>query len=382
MRQGNHGLMLDLPNMLTRRGITARTVATVALPTLALAGLGALRPARAQTPADVQRAEWIAFRGRFMTPEGRIVDTGNQGISHTEGQGWALMSAVRADDRASFDRILSWTVQFLRRPQDELFAWRFRPSASNPVDDPNNATDGDLFIAWALLEAGERWGNRDHTARGQAMARDILRLLIRSAGPFTVLLPGVRGFERGDHTVVNPSYYAFPAIRALARAAPDPAWLRVSADGVTLMRRGRFGRWGLPPDWLAVRGSDGLLTLPGDWAPRFSYDAVRVPLYMAWMGLANEPGLIGAAEFWNDPRHRQMPAWTDLTTNSVSPYAASPGIGAVAALAMAHRARNQAVAGRATRHPMPGTSVPAMPDYYSGALSLLSTLAARDSGLI
>jgi len=358
--------------MLTRRAIAA-------MPTLAIFGRA---PARAQSPTDLQRAEWVAFRERFMAPEGRIVDTGNRGISHTEGQGWALMSAVRADDRASFDRILSWTVQLLKRPQDELFAWRFRPNASIPVDDPNNASDGDLFIAWALLEAGERWGSRDHVAHGHAIARDMLRLLIRRAGPYTVLLPGVRGFERSDHTVINPSYYAFPAIRALAQVAPDPDWLRVAADGVTILRRGRFGRWGLPPDWLAVRGNDGLLTIPGDWPPRFSYDAVRVPLYLSWMGLGTEPGLVGAAEFWNDPRHRRLPAWTDLTTNSVSPYPASPGIGAVAALATAHRVGGSGATGRAGRLAMPGTGIPAMPDYYSGALSLLSTLAARDSGLI
>ena len=194
------------------------------------------------------------------------------------------------------------------------------------MDDPNNATDGDLFIAWALLEAGERWRNRGYTSQGMAMARDILRLLVRRAGPYTVLLPGARGFERADHTVINPSYYAFPAIRALAQAVPDPAWLRVAADGVALMRSARFGRWGLPPDWLAVGRVDGVLTLPGDWAPRFSYDAVRVPLYMAWVGLGGEPGLTGPSDFWNDPRHRHMPAWADLTTNSTSPYAASPGI--------------------------------------------------------
>lgn len=356
----------------------SRRAALLALPAAGLASLLAPGLAAAQAPSDMQRAEWLAFRERFMMPDGRIIDTGNQNVSHTEGQGWAMMSAVRADDRASFERILQWTVATLRRPQDELFSWRFRPGASNPVDDPNNATDGDLFIAWALLEAGERWGNAEHTAQGTAIARDILRLLVRRAGPYAVLLPGARGFERADHTVINPSYYAFPAIRALARAVPDPAWLRVAVDGVTLMRQGRFGRWGLPPDWLAVSRVDGVLTLPGDWAPRFSYDAVRVPLYMAWVGMGREPGLTGPADFWNDPRHRHMPAWTDLTTNSTSPYAASPGIAGVAALAMARR---PAGPGRANRLAMPGTAVPAMPDYYSGALSLLCTLAARDSGL-
>ncbi|UPY36977.1 glycosyl hydrolase family 8 [Sediminicoccus sp. KRV36] len=368
-------MTLVAPPASDRPGLPRRA-ALFSLPALALVpGM-----ARARAPSDMQRAEWFAFRERFVMPEGRIIDTGNQNVSHTEGQGWAMMSAVRADDRESFERILAWTVTTLRRPQDELFAWRFRPGASNPVDDLNNATDGDLFIAWALLEAGERWGNREYTAQGVAMGRDILRLLVRRAGPYTVLLPGARGFERADHTVINPSYYVFPAIRALAQAVPDPAWLRVAADGVVLMRSGRFGRWGLPPDWLAVRRVDGLLTLPGDWAPRFSYDAVRVPLYMAWVGLGNEPGLTGPADFWNDPRHRHMPAWADLTTNSTSPYAASPGISGVAALATARR--QGPAPHRGSRLALPGSSVPAMPDYYSGALSLLSTLAARDSGLI
>ena len=353
-----------------RRSLLAAAPALALLP----------RAARANAAAEIQRAEWAAFRDRFMAPEGRIVDTGNQNISHTEGQGWAMLSAVRADDRAAFERLHAWTMGTLRRGQDELFAWRFRPGASNPVDDPNNATDGDLFIAWAMLEAGERWGQRDHAAQGNAIARDILRILVRRAGPYPVLLPGARGFERVDHTVINPSYYAFPAIRALAQAVPDPAWLRVAADGVALLRGGRFGRWGLPPDWLAVRRADGLLTLPGDWAPRFSYDAVRVPLYMAWVGLEDEPGMTGPAGFWNDPRHRHMPAWADLTTNAISPYVASPGISGVAVLATSRRAG--AAGQRVGRLPMPGTAVPAMPDYYSGALSLLSTLAARDSGAV
>lgn len=355
--------------MTHRAGLSRRT-ALLALPALGLA------PAVAAAAEEVQRAEWIAFRDRFMLPDGRVIDTGNQNVSHTEGQGWAMLSAVRADDRESFERLLRWTNATLRRPQDELFSWRFRPGASQPVEDPNNATDGDLFIAWALLEAAARWGEPGHAAQGMAIARDILRLLVRRAGRYTVLLPGVHGFERADHTVINPSYYAFPAIRALARAVPDPAWLRLAADGVALMRQGRFGRWGLPPDWLAVSRWDGTLTLPGDWAPRFAYDAVRVPLYLAWAGMYREPGLTGPADFWSDPRHRHLPAWTNLTTNATSPYAASPGIAGVAALAMAARG-----AGR-PRLALPGTAVTAMPDYYSGALSLLGTLARRDSALI
>lgn len=339
---------------------------------LALPALAAAR-ARAQSAEDLQRLDWGNFRDSFMAPEGRIVDRENQGVSHTEGQGWGMLAAVRAGDRASFDRLRGWTMRLLKRPGDELFSWRFQPHAARPVDDPNNATDGDLFIAWALLEAGDRWGPREYTRQGQAMARDILRLLVGQAGPYTVLLPGIQGFRRDDHLVVNPSYYAFPAIRALAAAVPDPAWLDLTADGVALLRQGRFGRWGLPPDWLLVRRADGQVALSADWPPRFSYDAVRVPLYMAWVGLGGEPGLTGPAQFWADREHRHLPAWVDLTNNRISPYAASAGIADVARLATAHRSRGEFNLAQRLGY--------AAPDYYSAALSLLSVLAARDSGM-
>lgn len=321
---------------------------------------------------DLLRQQWWQFRNRFMAPDGRIIDTGNRNISHSEGQGWGMLVALAADDRASFERIWGWTRHTLNRPRDALHAWRFRPQAASPVEDINNATDGDLFLAWALLEAGRIWGVGAHTDAGQAIGRDILRLLVRPAGGMALLLPGARGFERRDHIIVNPSYYCFPALRILAAGVPDPAWLRVAGDGLSLLRAARFGRWGLPPDWLAVNKQDRRLTLPSNWAPRFSYDAVRVPLYLGWAGLGQEPAVRAAADFWADSSHRQIPAWTDLSSNAVSPYTASPGIAAVAGFAA-----------QMARRPLPANDIRAadsMPDYYSGALSALVSLARRDSG--
>lgn len=320
------------------------------------------RPGRANASA------WPAFRDRFMASEGRVVDTGNRGISHSEGQGWAMLAAARADDRAAFALLWRWTRQHLRRPHDALSAWRFRPG--HGVDDMNNATDGDLFIAWALLEAGARWNEPELARQGEAVARDILRLLARPAGRFLVLLPGAHGFEHAAHTVVNPSYYAFPAIRALARAVPDPAWLRLAADGLALLRDGCFGRWSLPPDWLAVpRGEGELAPAPG-WPARFSYDAVRVPLYLAWAGLHGEPAANRATRFWFDPVHRRLPAWADLATDGVSPYAATSGISAVAHF----------MQGLQTGRPVTMLRPGGQGDYYSAALQLLVGLA--DSGRI
>lgn len=126
---------------------------------LALLLLGS-RPVWAQ-PGPVA-AEWAKYRDRFVTAEGRVLDTGNKEVSHTEGQGWAMLFAEAAGDRASFDKLWQWTRDNLQRRDNALFSWRFDPADGKaPVADPNDASDGDILIAWALIRAGNRWRNRN-----------------------------------------------------------------------------------------------------------------------------------------------------------------------------------------------------------------------------
>jgi endoglucanase len=336
---------------------------------LGLAALAA--PAAAVSPLSLDRAQWAVFQARYITPDGRVVDTGNGGISHSEGQGWAMLFAVRMDDRAGFDRVLGWTRRHLRRAGDQLHAWKLNPAQGRAPDDQNNATDGDLCIAWALLEAGDRWGDAAYTQLGTAITRDILRLLVVRVGKYAVLLPGVRGFDRPDQTILNPSYYVFPAFAVLARAVPDPAWVRLAADGLVLLRAARFGRWGLPPDWALLHRADGTMTMPRRWPTRFSYDAVRVPLYLAWAQLGSEPALLRARGFWADPTHGFLPAWADLSNDALSPYPGSAGVQAVAQLAGSMRTTPGSP-------PRPLPWVAEAEDYYAAALVMLARLARRE----
>ena len=315
------------------------------------------------------REDWLAFRHRYVTPEGRVIDTGNGNTSHSEGQGWGMMAAQAADDPDTFATLYDWTRQHLRRrPYDRLHAWRYKPTDASPVPDLNNATDGDLFIAAALARAGNRWNRPDYTEEASHIARDILSL-VRTAGARTLLLPGAAGFEKKDCFLINPSYYAFALFNDLAPLAPSPQWGALRQDGTALILQGRYGKWMLPPDWIRVDRTDASLSVAPGWPPRFSWDAIRVPLHLAWGGVAAGPVIESFRRYWaSSPA--APPAWTDLNTGEMAPYAAPAGIRAVAGVALRTASLN-------TTAILP--SVMGATDYYGAGLVLLSRLAAEET---
>ena len=113
--------------------------------------------------------DWVHYKSRFLMPDGRIIDTGNNNVSHTEGQGFAMLFAVSSQDRASFDKIWNWTEKNLKNSKTGLFYWRYNPGESNPVADKNNASDGDVLIAWALLKADTRWHDKRYSTASDAI---------------------------------------------------------------------------------------------------------------------------------------------------------------------------------------------------------------------
>ncbi len=317
---------------------------------------------------DTAQAGWLSFRDRFVALDGRVIDRGNGGISHSEGQGWGMLFAVTFNDRDTFERMLDWTSKNLRRPHDALHAWRYVPNRSPAADDLNNATDGDIFIAAALARAAKRWNVPQHKMASSRIAGAILKLLVRRLGQYTVLLPGARGFERPGEVILNPSYYAVPLITELSQTTASPLWHDLLIDGARLIRRGRFGKWMLPPDWLRLRrASDALDPAPG-WPRRFSFDAIRVPLWLTWGRLRINELQDALERFWISFPPGEIPAWVDLVSNETAPYPATPGMVAVSRLTLA------AMHGTAFEPPMltPETS------YYDSALILLSQIAWQE----
>ncbi|MGE5270983.1 MAG: glycosyl hydrolase family 8 [Thiohalocapsa sp.] len=338
------------------------------------------RPAPAQDPQISQQishekddqiaAEWAKFRARFVTEDGRVLDTGNRAVSHTEGQGWAMLFAAAADDRATFAKLWHWTKSNLQRHDNALFSWRYDPSdEKKPVADANDASDGDILIAWALLRGGHRWHDTAYIHAARHIVADIRRRLLVTAPAGVVLLPGAHGFkEKGGPTVVNPSYYIYPALKDFARLMPSPQWARLRAAGLRLLADGRFGRWGLTPDWLDI-GDKGAIAPAAKFPARFGFEAIRVPLYLIWGREASDERLASYLDYWNEFGGKPAPAWTDVTDNSLAPYAGSTGFQAIAQLARGY--------GQANPPPLP--AIADNDDYYSASLTLLALLAQRET---
>lgn len=286
-----------------------------------------------QSNAKTGDAFWAQFRERFILPSGRVIDNGNGNISHSEGQGYGLLLAVLNGDQSTFEALAGWTEDTLGRNDIALHAWRYDPREFNPIPDRNNATDGDLLIAWALSLGAKKWRDAGYAARSKAVRQAIrARLIVRRNGE-QLLLPGLEGFVEAERVVINPSYYIWPALDHFRVVDGPAAWSAVINDGMRIMSRARFGAHSLPADWLQVDPT-------GAWEPasdkpmRFGFDAIRIPLYAEAGRRKNLSAPVIA--WWQSlaAAGQQVPAWIDLQSGEVAPYGLSPGGDAIKALAL------------------------------------------------
>jgi endoglucanase len=312
---------------------------------------------------------WEAYKSRFITDRGRLTDTGNKMISHSEGQGYAMLLAVAANDRPTFDKVWGWTRANLMVRDDSLVAWRWEPNQRPPVADMNDAADGDILIAWALTEAAEYWNDPAYRVAARRLAVEVGRKLVLTKTSLgMMLLPAVSGFaaeDRADGPVLNPSYWVFPAFERLPLVAPEVDWGGLAQGGLNLLKAARFGATGLPTDWVSER--DNKVRPADGFAQYFGYNAIRVPLYLAWAGVGERDHYAGFVA-WAQ-RAQPHPAIVDVVAGrDVQPFAET-GYAAIGALALC----------AVESQPLPADfqAVRTNENYYPVTLRMLALIAAQ-----
>ncbi|GLQ74286.1 glycosyl hydrolase family 8 [Vibrio penaeicida] len=302
---------------------------------------------------------WHTFKNSFVNQDGRVVDVGNQGISHSEGQGYGMLIAEYFGDKATFDRMWHWTKKNLQRKEDGLFSWKWQPKKPH-IPDRNNASDGDVLIAWALQRAQKQWSGQGYGSSAKQIVNELQKSHIKTVNQQSVLLPGAYGFSFDDRTVVNPAYWVYPALQDFNQYSRQ--WSKLSNSGLSILNQNLYGREKLTSDWLEYKN--------GGWKPasgfesRFSYSSYRIPLYVIWGGQSHQ--LNTHYTSWLN----QNTAWVNVRSGESASYPPPDGAIAIAQLVRLSRA---------SRKKGQGIKVyPKGKDYYSDSLVLLSHIAYNE----
>lgn len=289
------------------------------------------RRASAQTAGHPLWPLWQAWRRAHLDFSGRVIDGLQNRASHSEGQGYGMVLAAEFGDEDAFRRMVAWTEANLAIRMDNLLAWRWRPDLPERVTDLNNASDGDLFYAWALLRGADRFGDARWRDRAAGIAADLVRkcLMARPDRPDRlILLPAEHGFVSGGQAVVNPSYMMPRALREVAAATGQGGLAQAAEAGLEMMREIAATR--LVPDWVRIDAT-GLSEARG-FSSDAGYEAIRVPLFLAWSGEIDHPALRRAAQALAQAPLGQAATVLDARTGAILAWSSEPGYQAVSAL--------------------------------------------------
>lgn len=321
---------------------------------------------------------WDAYKGAFVRNDGRVIDT-HSGVTHSEGQSYAMLVATYVDDRETFDQVWNWTQDNLRVRGDNLFAWRYLPgtdASGSHIPDKNNASDGDIAIAWALIRASQLW-NEPRYRDEAALILDDLRaqMIVPQSGRF-LLLPGADGFQKEGETTVNLSYYLYPAFEVFAVEDTEPdLWRMLIEEGLRLTDESLLGEQQLPTDWVTV--GDESVKPGANWDNVFSYDAIRLPLYLFWGGkLKQTPKFhISLQMTWRRVEAERFPARVPVF-EELKP---TDGETALHGMRQVYEMATQPAAAVMYAQPDPDGILAINEGYYSSSLALLVGCARLDA---
>jgi endoglucanase len=171
--------------------------------------------------------------------------------------------------------------------------------------------------------------------------------------------------------ILNPSYSVFPAFSQLSDTRHGAALRAWKASGLALCEGARFGKFRLVPDWVVLDGPLFSLPTEPNLPGVFGYNAIRVPLHLAWDN-PNSPLLGDYVAFWKSfAQGETVPAVVKLPGGEPGTEPALPGMLAIARFVQARAAREPF-------SPHDVEPIEAKEAYYSAALKMLVILAATD----
>lgn len=235
---------------------------------------------------------WSEYKNLFIAEDGRVIDKVNNNITHSESIGYAMYLSIKNNDLETFKKIHSWYKNNLTKNKFGLISWKWGQSedASWKTLDFNNASDGDLWIAYDNLLMYEKTQEARYKDDALLLMKNIKKHLIINHRDSLYLLPGKIGFNTEKDFQINLSYYLFFIFDKFTQYDDDSVWINLKKDGLLLMENSRFSSLNLHADWININKNTLEITT---WKNNsFAYDALRVPLNILLSDIKNKDQLL------------------------------------------------------------------------------------------
>ncbi len=190
----------------------------------------------------------------------------------SEGIGYGMLLSANNNDRTFFDGLFKYYNDHL--DSNGLMNWKTGVCEGPGNNNQNAASDAELDVTMALIQANARWSDGGYLAKAKDLAGKIVKFETEDCNGRKILRPGDKfgGCSDSGQPRINPSYFAVGYYRVFANKFSDQAstWNALINGSYDLFAiyQGRMS--GLVPDWSRTDGSD--------WSgSKYSWDACRTP---------------------------------------------------------------------------------------------------------
>ncbi|MCH9614305.1 MAG: Endoglucanase C [Chlamydiia bacterium] len=217
-------------------------------------------------------------------------------MSNSEGTAYALRLLVHSNEKdipINFNgKITSFPTQkvfgalfsYAKSKFDTHGLMNWEINSSGAVVGKGSATDADMGMAYALMQAGKKWPSDsefNYTSEAHTMLQNIFKYDVFTKDGKPMILPGDNWGTAGQHNF-DPSYVdptMWMQFAEFDKSAGDN-WSALTSNCLAEIAQSANPTTGLIPDWCDT-------TNPQDKAPNFpknlvySFDACRVPMRLA-----------------------------------------------------------------------------------------------------
>jgi endoglucanase len=239
-----------------------------------------------QRRTEILDESWKSYRQRFIQPDGRVIDWESDQRTTSEGQAYAMLRSVLANDPETFARTLNWAEVNLARKvggkqSDRLWTWKWgrMPQGQWGVLDGNFASDADIDACFSLILASKRWNKPEYLVLARQKLKDLWQFSTLEVKQQRYLLPGPEvAFRQGETLIFNPSYFAPYAFRVFAQVDGDRDWLKLVASSYRVLEdSATLSSVGLPSDWVGFNlKTQRYESLKAPLLSQYGFDASRV----------------------------------------------------------------------------------------------------------